>query len=128
MVDALASDPYWERLIKGYTDAEIAELKEYILEWEAGTYDSVVHSVVNHGVVNHAERKQFDRLTYLRKASSFSKKVLRGYQSWDIDQTVPKLGHRPDGTAVYRKGNEFLIMRLDQYGIEKIVTYGINED
>jgi hypothetical protein len=114
MLDALASDPYWEKLIEGYIDAEIAELQEYLLEWEAGTYDSVVHSVIN-----HAERKQFDRLTYLRKASSFRKKGAK---------RVPKLGCRPDGTAVYRKDNEFLIMRLDRYGIERIVTYGINED
>lgn len=72
-----------------------------------------------HSVINHAERKRFDRLKYLRRASSFSKKGAK---------RVPKLGYRPDGTAVYRKGNEFLIVRLDQHGIEKIVTYGINED
>jgi hypothetical protein len=28
----------------------------------------------------------------------------------------------------YRKGNEFLIVRPDRFGIEKIVTYGVNLD
>jgi len=41
---------------------------------------------------------------------------------------VPRSGDRQDGSAVYRKGTEFLIMRLDQYGIEKIVTYGTNQE
>jgi hypothetical protein len=42
--------------------------------------------------------------------------------------TVPKSGYRSDGSAVYRKENEFLIVRSDQYSVEKIVTYGITEE
>jgi hypothetical protein len=114
MSDALSADPYWERLIEGYTDSEIAEIEQYLLEWESGTYSSAAHSVID-----HAGRKQFDRLKYLRKANSFSKKGAK---------RVPKLEYRSDGTAAYRKGREFLIVRLDQRGIERIVTYGINED
>jgi hypothetical protein len=56
---------------------------------------------------------------YLRKAHNFNRRGAR---------RVPKLGYRSDGSAVYRKENEFLIVRPDQYGIEKIVTYGINEE
>jgi hypothetical protein len=41
--------------------------------------------------------------------------------------TIPRSGYRQDGSAVYRKGNEFLIVRPNSYGVEKIVTYGINE-
>ena len=43
-------------------------------------------------------------------------------------QRVPKTGYRVDGSAVYRRGSEYLIVRLDQFGSEKIVTYGINDD
>jgi len=32
------------------------------------------------------------------------------------------MGYRVDGSAVYRKGNKYLIVRLDQFGSEKIVT------
>lgn len=114
MSDVLSTDPYWDELTEGYTDVEISELKQYLLEWEAGTYDSVVHRVIK-----HAARKRFDWLRYLRKASNFNKKGAK---------RAPKLEYRPDGTVAYRKGNEFLIVRPDQQGIEKIVTYGINED
>ncbi|EKV00535.1 hypothetical protein Lepto7375DRAFT_2655 [Leptolyngbya sp. PCC 7375] len=113
MRDAQADDPYWDELIENYTDADAAELKQYLLEWEAGTYESVAHSVIN-----HAKRKQFDPLKYLRKAHNFNKKGAK---------RVPPSGYRPDDTAVYRKTNEFLIVRPDQYGIEKIVTYGVNQ-
>jgi hypothetical protein len=41
---------------------------------------------------------------------------------------VPKRGYRSDGTAVYRQGNEYLIVRLDRFGSEKTVTYGVNDD
>lgn len=114
MLKALRADAYWNQLVEGYTDVEVSEIEQHLLEWDAGTYRSVVHSVIN-----HAERKQFDRLRYLRKASNFNKKGAK---------RVPKSGCRPDGTVAYRKGNEFLIMRLNQEGIERIVTYGINED
>ena len=68
---------------------------------------------------NHADRKGFSPLRYLRKAHNFNK---RGAVR------VPKSRVRLDGSIVYRKGNEFLIVRSDSYGIEKIVTYGINEE
>lgn len=37
-------------------------------------------------------------------------------------------GYRRDGSAVYRKANEYLIVRPDKFGTEKIVTYGVNDD
>jgi hypothetical protein len=74
---------------------------------------------VAQSVTHHAERKRFDLLRYLRNAHSFSKKGAK---------RVPKSGYRSDGSAVYRKDNEFLIVRPDEYGVEKIVTYGINEE
>lgn len=114
MSDVPSTDPYLNELLGGYADAEISELQQYLLEWEAGTYDSVAQSVIH-----HAQRKGFDPLKYLRKAHNFSKKSAK---------RVPKSGYRLDGSAVYRKENEFLIVRPDQYGIEKIVTYGINEE
>ena len=58
-------------------------------------------------------------LRYLRKAHSFSRRGAR---------RVPKGGYRADGSAVYRKGNEYLIVRFDRSGVEKIVTYGLNDD
>lgn len=70
-------------------------------------------------VIHHAERKGFNLLRYIRKAHNFSKKGAK---------RVPKSGYRSDGSAVYRKENEFLIVRPDQAGVEKIVTYGINEE
>jgi hypothetical protein len=114
MPDEAFTDPYLNELLQGYRAAEIAELQQYLLEWEAGTYDSVAHSVLH-----HAERKQFDPLKYLRKAHNFSQKSAR---------RVPKSGYRSDGSAVYRKENEFLIVRPDEYGVERIVTYGTNEE
>ncbi len=41
---------------------------------------------------------------------------------------VPKTGYRQDSSAAYRKGNEYLIVRPDNSGVEKIVTYGVNDD
>jgi len=114
MSDDCFADPYLARLLEDYGESEVVELQQYLLEWEAGTYDSIAHSVIH-----HAERKRFDPLRYLRKAHNFSKKGAK---------RVPKSGYRPDGSAVYRKDNEFLIVRPDQYGVEKIVTYGINEE
>jgi hypothetical protein len=55
----------------------------------------------------------------LRKAHNFNRKGAT---------RVPRSGYRQDDSAVYRKGSEFLIVRPDAFGIEKIVTYGINED
>jgi hypothetical protein len=84
------------------------------LNWDPGTYDNVAQSVLN-----HAERKGFDPLRYLRKAHNFNQKG---------STRIPRSGYRLDYSAVYRKGNEFLIVRPDAFGIDKIVTYGINED
>lgn len=114
MKDEPAVNPELNQLFERYTDAERVELQQYLTEWEAGTYSNVAQSVLD-----HAERKGFDPLRYLRKAHNFSRKgAVR----------VPRTGYRQDESAVYRKGNEFLIVRPDQYGVEKIVTYGINEE
>lgn len=106
-------DPHWEELVEGCTEAEVDEIEQYLAEWTAGTYESVAHSILN-----HSARKGFNPLRYLRKAHNFTRKSAK---------RVPRSGYRGDQTAVYRKGNEFLIVRPDQYGVEKIVTYGINE-
>jgi hypothetical protein len=82
--------------------------------WDASTYMSVAQSILD-----HAARKEFDRLKYLRKAHNFNKKGAT---------RVPKTGYRRDASAVYRKGNEYLIVRADNFGVEKIVTYGVNDD
>jgi hypothetical protein len=83
-------------------------------EWDASTYISVAQSILD-----HAARKEFDPLKYLRKAHNFSKtRATR----------VPSEGYRRDSSAVYRKGNEYLIVRLNSFGVEKIVTYGVNDD
>jgi hypothetical protein len=110
----MSSDPYLKELLQGYTDREGDELQQYLLNWSAGTYGSVAQSILH-----HAARKRFDPLKYLRKAHNFNRKAAK---------RVPKSGYRLDGSPVYRKGNEFLIVRPDQYGVEKIVTYGINEE
>ncbi|BAY30485.1 hypothetical protein NIES2107_23300 [Nostoc carneum NIES-2107] len=107
-------DPFLEQLCQGYTEDEVIEIKQYLADWDASTYISVSQSILD-----HASRKEFDPLKYLRKADNFNKK--RAVR-------VPKAGYRPDGSAVYRKGNEYLIVRTDKFGIEKIVTYGVNDD
>ncbi|MEA5617236.1 hypothetical protein VB711_05200 [Cronbergia sp. UHCC 0137] len=108
------SDPFLIQLLERYTLAEVAEIHKYINEWDAATYTSVAQSILD-----HAARKGIDPLKYLRKAYNFNKKgAVR----------VPKTGYRGDGSAVYRKGNEYLIIRPDKYGSEKIVTYGVNDD
>ncbi|MBR8829257.1 MAG: hypothetical protein DSM107014_15390 [Gomphosphaeria aponina SAG 52.96 = DSM 107014] len=107
-------DPFLEQLCQGYTTSEIAEIKQYLTEWEAATYISVAHNILD-----HAARKGFDGLKFLRKAHNFNKKgAVR----------VPKTGSRWDGSAVYRKSHEYLIVRLDRFGGEKIVTYGVNDE
>lgn len=107
-------DPFFDQLCKGYTDLEVAEIQQYIAEWDSSTYTSVAQSILD-----HASRKEFDPLRYLRKAHNFNKKgAVR----------VPKNGYRRDGSSVYRKGNEYLIVRADRFGVEKIVTYGVNDD
>lgn len=114
MLDNLAEDPFFIQLTSSYSESEIAEIKQYLEEWAAGTYINVAHNVID-----HAARKQVDPLRYLRKAHNFNKKRA---------QRVPPGGYRSDNSAVYRKGDEYLIVRLDEFGAEKIVTYGVNDD
>jgi hypothetical protein len=114
MQDEPLIDGNVNQLLMGCTEVEVAEIQQYLTEWTSGTYDNVIQSVLN-----HSERKGFNVLQYLRKAHSFNRRGAK---------RVPKSLYRQDGSAVYRKGNEFLVVRPDQYGIEKIVTYGINEE
>ncbi|WP_071191921.1 hypothetical protein [Trichormus sp. NMC-1] len=108
------SDPFLIQLLEGYNLTEAAEIEKYMTEWDAATYSSVAQSILD-----HVARKDIDPLKYLRKAHNFNKKgAIR----------VPKTGYRGDSSAVYRKGNEYLIVRPDKYGSEKIVTYGVNDD
>ncbi|MBD2695101.1 hypothetical protein [Anabaena catenula] len=108
------SDPFLIQLLEGYTLTEVAEIEKYMTEWDAATYSSVAQSILD-----HAARKDIEPLKYLRKAHNFNKKgAIR----------VPKTGYRGDSSAVYRKGNEYLIVKPDKYGSEKIVTYGVNDD
>ena len=62
-------DAFFIQLCEGYTEAETAEIQQYIEEWAVGTYINVAHSVLD-----HATRKQIDPLRYLRKAHTFNKK------------------------------------------------------
>jgi len=114
MADEVPVDPFIAQLCEGYREAEVAEIKQYMVEWDASTYTSVAQSILD-----HASRKEVEPLKYLRKAHNFNKK--RAVR-------VPKTGYRQDGSAVYRKENEYLIIRPDNFGIEKIVTYGVNDD
>jgi hypothetical protein len=45
----------------------------------------------------------------------------------ELTEVCPEF-HLFYSSAVYRQGNEYLIVRLDQFNSEKIVTYGINDD
>ncbi|HLO48335.1 MAG TPA: hypothetical protein VK211_07940 [Kamptonema sp.] len=108
------SDPFLKQLLERYTEAEGIEIQQYLNEWDVATYISVANNILD-----HATRKNIDSLKYLRKAHNFNKKgAIR----------IPKIGYRSDGSAVYRKGNEYLIVRPDSFGIEKIVTYGANDE
>ncbi len=113
MQDDPVVDPFLDQLCQGYSQTEVAEIEQYMLQWDASTYTSVAQSILD-----HASRKEFDPLKYLRKAHNFNKK--RAVR-------VPKTGYRQDGSAVYRKGNEYLIVRTDKFSVEKIVTYGVND-
>ncbi|MDF2387486.1 hypothetical protein JMG10_38925 [Nostoc ellipsosporum NOK] len=107
-------DPFLAELCQEYTSSEIAEIEQYLTEWDKASYVSIAHNILD-----HAARKEIEPLKLLRKAHNFNKKgALR----------VPKTGYRQDGSAVYRKTNEYLIVRPDKFGNEKIVTYGINDD
>ena len=114
MPDESPVDPFLVQLCEGYTEAEVSEIEQYMADWDASTYISVAQSILD-----HASRKEFDPLRYLRKAHNFNKKG---------SGRIPKTGCRRDGSAVYRKGNEYVIVRADRFGVEKIVTYGVNDD
>jgi hypothetical protein len=104
-------DPFLDKLCENYTEIEITEIKTYLSEWSPATYLSIAHNILD-----HAKCKQIDPLKLLRKAHNFNKKrAIR----------IPKKGYRNDDSAVYRKNDEYLIVRIDS-GIEKIVTYGVN--
>ena len=106
------NDPFLEQLCQKYNNEEINEINIYLSEWSAASYLTIAHNILD-----HAQRKQIDPLKLLRKAHNFNKKrAIR----------IPAKGYRPDQSAVYRKNNEYLIVRLDPSGIEKIVTYGVN--
>ncbi|MFM7576497.1 MAG: hypothetical protein ACKO5Q_06115 [Microcystaceae cyanobacterium] len=106
------SEPCLEQLCQNYTKEEIIEIKSYLSEWSAASYLSIAHNILD-----HADRKQIDPLKLLRKAHNFNKKRA---------MRIPPKNYRQDQSAVYRKNNEYLIVRLDPSGIEKIVTYGVN--
>jgi hypothetical protein len=106
------NDPFLEKLCQNYTKEEITEIKFYLSEWSAASYLSIAHNILD-----HAERKQIDPLKLLRKAHNFNKKRAI---------CIPPKDYWQDQSAVYRKHNEYLIVRLDPSGIEKIVTYGVN--
>jgi hypothetical protein len=114
MLDELFEDPFFLQLCQNLTDSESVEIQQYLKEWTMGTYSSIAHSILD-----HATRKGIDPLKYLRKAHNFSKKG---------SPRIPRKGYRGDGSAVYRKGNEYLIVRTDEFGSEKIITYGVNDD
>ncbi|WNN89762.1 hypothetical protein [Gloeocapsopsis dulcis] len=38
MSDELPDDPFFVQLCEGYTEAETAEIQQYMEEWAAGTY------------------------------------------------------------------------------------------
>ncbi|BAZ08027.1 hypothetical protein [Calothrix sp. NIES-3974] len=116
MTDESSIDPFLEQLCEGYSETEVAEIKQYVQEWDAATY---IYISVSHNILDHACRKELEPLKYLRKAHNFNKRGAR---------RVPKTGFRQDGSAVYRRGSEFLIVRIDRFGVEKIVTYGVNDD
>ncbi|MDZ7960723.1 MAG: hypothetical protein RMY34_23050 [Aulosira sp. DedQUE10] len=96
-------DPYEEILFSRYTEAEIAEMKTLMENWDKATYPTLANSIVN-----HANRYDFKNnyLKYLRKANNFTKKGAR--------KTILR-----DGANRWNKGNEFIIERNG-----KIISYG----
>jgi len=106
------NDPFLEKLCQNCTEKEIIEIKSYLSEWSAATYLSIAHNILD-----HADRKQIDPLKLLLNPNNYKKKPAT---------RIPPKDYRQDQSAVYRKNNEYLIVRLDPSGIEKIVTYGVN--
>lgn len=112
--DDSSFDPFLEELLQNYNEEESIEIQQYLQEWDAATYISVAQSILD-----HASRKEIDSLKYLRKAYNFNTKRAK---------RIPKTGYRWDGSAVYRRRNEYLIVRPDQFGFERIITYGVNDE
>ena len=110
MDDSTSQDPYFEQLCAPYNKDEALEIERYLSIWSAGTYVSPAHSVLD-----HAERKDAEPLQYLRQAYSFNRKRAK---------RIPPKGYRLDGSAIYRKEGRYMIVRPDQYGIEKVVSFG----
>ncbi|HLP90026.1 MAG TPA: hypothetical protein VK184_15725 [Nostocaceae cyanobacterium] len=98
-------DPYEKILFEGYTDIEIAEIKNLMEKWDKASYPTLANSIID-----HADRHGFtgNYLKYLRKAANFNEKGAR-----------KKL--LPNGADRWNKGNEFIIERNG-----KIVSYGEN--
>ena len=92
-------------LFSGYTAAEVDEIQTLMATWDAATYTSIAHSIVD-----HADRHGFqtDYLRYLRKAKNFNKKGAKR-------KTLS------DASTRWHKGTEFLIERDG-----KIISYGEN--
>ncbi len=108
------SDIYFTLLCNPYSETEIQEVERYLGDWSAGTYASVSQSVLD-----HAMRKGIEPLKYLRQAHNFNQKRAT---------RVPPTGYRRDGSAVYRKEGQYLIVRPDQSGTEKVVSFGSVEE
>lgn len=68
------TSPYEEILFKGHTEAEVAEIKILMRNWDKATYATLGNSIVY-----HADRHNFENnyLKYLRKAKNFNKKGAR---------------------------------------------------
>ncbi|MEH2296247.1 hypothetical protein [Nostoc sp.] len=49
MPDESPVDPFWVRLCAKYSEAEIAEIEQYLTKWDASTYTSVAHSAIRLG-------------------------------------------------------------------------------
>ena len=114
MSDFTRQDLYFEQLCAFYNSDRTSEIERYLSIWSAGTYISPAHSVLD-----HAERKDTDPLQYLRQAYNFNRKRAK---------RVPPQGYRFDGSAVYRKEDQYMIVRPDQYGVEKVVSFGSREE
>jgi hypothetical protein len=99
------SNPYEIILFQNYTEEEIREIEFLMDQWDAASYTSIAHSIVD-----HTDRHGFgtDYLKYLRKAHNFNRKRA-------------KQKNLSDGSTRWHKGIEFLIERNG-----KIVSYGEN--
>jgi hypothetical protein len=53
MQDEPPVDLFLAQLCEGYTEAEVAEIEQYIAEWDASTYISVAQNILD-----HASRKE----------------------------------------------------------------------